>query len=79
MEQRHYLQTPLALPRAQLIRVMRVMHRSDLLTTLTSKRGASEEQTKPMIFKLRPAGYQLAINKSLACTRQGHMIAFLLH
>lgn len=55
------------------------MHHSDLFTTMTSKRGAAEEQTKPVIFQLRPADYPLAINKNLAQTRQGHMIAFLLH
>lgn len=55
------------------------MHRSDLFTAVTSKCGAAEEQTEPVIFKLRLADYQLAINKNLAQTRQGHMIAFLLH
>lgn len=73
-----HLRLALALPRAQLIE-MRATHCSDLPTTLTLKRGASEEQTKPMIFTLVPADYQLAINKSLAQTRQRHMIAFLLH
>lgn len=58
---------------------MRPVHGDDPVTTLTSNQGATKEQTKPMIFKLGPADYQLAINKSFAQTRQGHMMVFFLH
>ena len=40
-------------------------------TTLTSKSGASEERTKPLIFQLRPADYQLAINKEFGPDQAG--------
>lgn len=50
-------------------RAKRATHRRDPLTT--SKRGAGEEQTKPVIFKLGPADYQLAINKELGPDQAG--------
>lgn len=55
-------------------RAMRATHRSDPSTALTSTHGTSAQQTKLMIFKLKPVAYQLGINKSLAQTTQGHLI-----
>lgn len=72
---KHHLQVPLALPRAQLVRATR---RSDPLDTSAWARDASEERAEPVIFTLSPAD-QLVINKSLAQSRQGHMIAFSRH
>lgn len=54
------------------------MPRGDPLDTSTWARDASEEQAEPVIFPLSPAD-QLVINKSLAQSRRGHMIAFPQH
>lgn len=57
---------------------MRMTRGGDPPDTSAGARDASEERAEPMIFTLSRAD-QLVINKSLAQSRRGHMIAFSWH